>query len=173
MSLLVRVFGLLLAGSLLFASEGPLDSKSKVVVLVFMSSECPISNKVAPEIERLYRKFATNGVAVCAVYPNQSDTTELIDKHRKEYRLTVPCLRDPKHELVRKAGVAITPEAAVFNERRSVVYRGRITDQFLALGKSRPEATAHDLEEAITAALAGQAPRQAHLPAVGCYIEDR
>jgi len=153
-------------------AESPLDSKAKVVALIFISSECPISNKMAPEIERLHQKFSTKGAAVFVVYPNKSDTEELIAKHRTDFRLTAPFTRDAAHELVRKAGVTITPEAAVFDANRSVVYRGRINDQFLAIGKGRPQATVHDLDEAITAALAGRKPKLAQTEAVGCYIQD-
>ena len=99
----------------------PLQEGAKVVALVFTSSECPISNKMAPEIERLSRKFKTNGVAVYLVYPNASDTEESIQQHRKNFRLTAPHFRDTEHEWVKKTGVRITPEAVVFDARRKVV----------------------------------------------------
>jgi hypothetical protein len=150
---------------------GPLERKEKIVALVFLSSECPISNKMIPEIERLHTKFATNGVALYLVYPNASDTEARIDAHRKSYRVTAPCIRDPRHELVERARVSVTPEAAVFDAQRKLVYHGRINDRFLALGRARPEARTRDLEDAIESALAGQAPRTNYLPAVGCYIE--
>ena len=161
-----------LSSTMLWASD-PLEAKAKVVALVFMASECPISNRIAPEIERLHHKFPTNEVAVCIIYPNHSDSEEMIRKHRAEYRLSAPFWKDPKRELVRKAGVSVTPEAAVFNAKRELVYRGRITDQFLALGRARLEPSQHDLEEAIEATLAGKKPKEARTKAVGCYIEDR
>ena len=154
------------------AENSPLEAPGKIVALVFVSSECPISNKFAPELERLGRKFPTNDVSFVLVYPNASDTQEKIEKHRREYRLTGAFLRDPRHELVKRAGATITPEAAVFDQKRNVVYRGRINDQFLALGKGRPHPTQHDLEEAITALLAGKQPKAARANAVGCFIQD-
>jgi thiol-disulfide isomerase/thioredoxin len=170
-----RLFGFVVLGLLLTwsnAANSPLKSGAKIVVLVFVSSECPISNKMAPEIERLHRKYSTNNVAFMIVYPNAPDTDAKISAHRKDYSFTGPFLRDAKHELVKRAGVRITPEAVVFNESRDVAYRGRINDQFLALGKSRPQATVHDLEDAINALLAGKQPKHAQTEAVGCSIQD-
>ncbi|HUS33866.1 MAG TPA: redoxin domain-containing protein, partial [Verrucomicrobiae bacterium] len=171
-----RVFPILFAAMFALcghAAKSPLDSKAKIVVLVFVSSECPISNKFAPELERLSHKFPTNEVCFTLVYPNASDTASKIKQHRRDYQLTGNFLRDPKHELVKKAGVTITPETAVFDEMRNVVYRGRVNDQYLALGKGRPQPTEHDLEDAIAIVLEGKKPKQSRTEPVGCLIQDR
>jgi hypothetical protein len=144
-----------------------------VVALVFVSSECPVSNKLVPELERLHKRFSKKDAEVWIVYPNASDGEKEIAKHRKEYRISAPFVRDEKHELVKKAGATITPEAVVFNEKREIVYRGRITDQFLALGKGRPQPTQHDLADAIEATLAGEKPKEGRTEAVGCFIQDQ
>jgi len=145
-------------------------AERRVVVEIFVSSECPISNKMAPEIERLTRKF--DGM-ITLVYPNESDTEEKIAAHRREYKLSAPAVRDPEHKRVKAAKATVTPEAAVLGARRTLLYRGRINDQFLAVGKGKPAPTRHDLEDAIVAALNGQKPHYAHIAAVGCYIEKR
>lgn len=154
------------------ASETPLDSKAKVVALIFISSECPISNKMVPEIERLHKKFAKEDAGLWIVYPNASDGEKEIKEHRREYRIHTPFVRDPKHYLVKKAGVTVTPEAVVYNAKREILYRGRINDQFLALGKGRPQPTQHDLEDAIEAVLAGNKPKIEKTEAIGCYLQD-
>ena len=149
------------------------DWSAKVVALVFVSTECPISNKFAPELERLSKRFPTNDVSLVLVYPNASDTDEKIQQHRRDYRLTGQFMRDPKHILVKKGGATVTPEAAVFDEKRRLVYRGRINDQYLALGKGRPKPTQHNLDEAITALRAGKKPNPSRTEAVGCLIQNR
>jgi thiol-disulfide isomerase/thioredoxin len=173
--MLWRVISVLFASVLALsvsAANFPLKTGAKLVVLVFVSSECPVSNKLAPEIEHLSHKFSTNDVSFNVVYPNASDTAEKISEHRHDYHLTGNFLRDAKHELVRAAGVTITPEAAVFDANRDLVYRGRINDRFLALGKDRPQATQHDLEDAIKSLLAGKKPKHARIEAIGCFIQD-
>jgi hypothetical protein len=72
---------------------------------------------------------------------------------------------------VRLSRVTITPEAAVF-DRGKLVYHGRIDDREAAIGKTRPAATTHELQDAIVAALAHRAPAVAYAPAVGCTLAD-
>src|SRR5947208_11001406 len=134
-SLLLTLF----VAACLHAQDSPLKSPAKVVVLVFISSECPVSNKFTPELERLAHEFPTNEVSFNLVYPNASDSDAKIAEHRRDFHLSAPFLHDPKHELVKITGVTVTPEAAVFDANRNLVYRGRINDQFLALGKGRPQ----------------------------------
>ena len=80
--------------------------------------------------------------------------------------------RDRDHTLVKMAGATITPEAVVLDARQRVVYRGRIDDRFVELGRERPAATRRDLRNALTAALAGKPVSPAKTQAVGCFIAD-
>jgi hypothetical protein len=154
-------------------AESPLDSKEKVVALVFVSSECPVSNKLVPEFERIHKKFSGKGAELWLIYPNASDGEKEVAKHRKEFRIKAPFVRDEKHQLVKRCAATITPEAVVFDEKREIVYRGRVTDQFLALGKGRPQATEHNLADAIEAALTGKKLKVARTEPVGCFIQDQ
>jgi hypothetical protein len=96
----------------------------------------------------------------------------VIRQHILDYRYGIPVLRDPNHRLVALAKASITPEAAVFDRQRRLVYRGRIDDRYVHLGLERPAPTRHDLQEALAAVVAGKPIAQATTPAVGCYIAD-
>ena len=171
--LLARMVAFLCLPFCLYGGQFPLKTDAKVVVLVFISSECPISNKLAPELQRLSRKFPTNDVSFNLVYPNASETDATFAAHRRDYHLSADFHHDPQHKLVRLAGATVTPEAAVFNAKRELVYRGRINDRYLALGKDRPQATQNDLEDAISALLSGKKPKHARTEAIGCFIQDQ
>ena len=145
---------------------------TKAVAFVFVSVECPISNRYAPEVRRLHEKFAAQGVEFSLVYPNPMEAVTAIRRHLKDYSYPMRALRDPRQELAKVAGATITPEAAVFDARGRLLYRGRIDDRYVSLGVERPVATRRDLDEALTDVVAGKAPRQAATPAVGCYIAD-
>ena len=145
---------------------------TKALVFVFVSVECPISNRYAPEVRRLHEKFAAQGVEFSLVYPNPMEPVAAIRRHLKDYSYPMRALRDPRQELARIAGATITPEAAVFDGRGRVLYRGRIDDRYVSLGVERPVATRRDLDEALTDIVAGKAPHQATTQAVGCYIAD-
>jgi len=144
---------------------------AKAVVFLFTATDCPISNRYAPEIQRVYQAYADKGVTFFLVYPNPADTPALIREHVKSFGYKAQPLRDPKHDLARFTGATITPEAAVYAGGR-LVYRGRIDDRYVELGLERPTATTHDLADAIAAAVAGKPVPHATTQAVGCFIVD-
>jgi AhpC/TSA family len=141
-------------------------------VLIFVSAECPVSNRYAPEIQRLHQEFAHKGVRFTLVYPNPSDDRAVIERHIREYGLSPAVQPDPEHVLVRKAKATVTPEAVVFDGRNRVLYQGRIDDRFVELGRERPVATQHDLRNALNAVLSGRPVTPANTQAVGCFIAD-
>jgi hypothetical protein len=146
---------------------------AQAVVLFFAASDCPVSNRYIPEIERLTKQFEPLGVKVWFVYPNPGDNPNVVRAHDREYSITASTALDNTQSLTRMAQVTTTPEAAVFVPRNGAlreVYRGRIDDRYLSLGTERPQATHHDLEEAIRAVLAGKLVPQPGGPPVGCSI---
>jgi hypothetical protein len=146
--------------------------ESTAVAFLFVSVDCPISNRYAPEIRRLHDQFVARGVSFRLVYPNPAESAEMIRKHLKEYDLPPVALRDPKQELAKFVSASITPEAAVFDRQRARVYLGRIDDRYVSLGVQRPAATQHDLEDALTDTIAGRRVHEATTQAVGCFIAD-
>ena len=151
----------------------PFDSaNAKAFVLVFISTDCPISNRYAPEIRRVEGEFARSGVRFWLVYADADASPDAIRKHVKEYNLPQQVLRDPRHTLVRLAQVRVTPEGAVFLPGGRLVYHGRIDNRYADLGKERPEATQHDLEEVLRAIVQGKPVPYSTGKAVGCYISE-
>jgi hypothetical protein len=149
-----------------------LADDAKVAVFVFVSVDCPISNRYAPEILRLHGVFGARGVSFRLVYPNPAESAAAIRDHLKAYGYPVEALRDPRHVLVKQAEIRITPEAAVYARDGRLVYRGRIDDRYVSLGVERAAPTRRDLFEALTDTLAGQPVREPRTQAVGCYVSD-
>lgn len=157
------------------ALANPLEEGGDVRVFVFVRRDCPIANRYSPEIARLPASFPS-GVTFFLVYVDSADTAALIADHQREYGLSVRWFVDGEHALAGLAGVTVTPEAAVYSRsrrgRRDLVYRGRIDDRFLDVGRTRPAATTHELRDAVAAALEGRRAPAAAGPAIGCFIED-
>ena len=130
------------------------------------SVDCPISNRYAPVVQRLYQTFSPQGVTFWLIYPNPAETPAAIRDHVKAFNYPVHALRDPKHELVKLTNVQVTPEVAVFDRSRALVYHGRIDDRYVSLGVERPAPTRQDLADALTATLSGIA-RQGRRDASG------
>ncbi|MGA8598875.1 MAG: redoxin domain-containing protein [Bryobacteraceae bacterium] len=150
----------------------PLSDSAKVNVFVFARIDCPVTNRYAPELKRVAQEFADKGVKFWLVYPDRSETAEEIQKHIEDYGFPGTPLRDPDRVLERYAKATVAPEAAVFDAAGRLRYHGRIDDRWVAFGKSRQEASRHDLEIAISEVLEGRAVSVAETRAIGCYLAD-
>ena len=147
------------------------SSAGKVVVFIFVRTDCPVSNRYAPEIQRISAEHVSD-VAFWLVYPDKRETFAEIQKHNLEYHYTLPVLRDPQRDLIKRGKVTVTPEAAVFDAKGRLVYHGRIDNWFEDFGRARPAPTTHELEVAIAAAVSGRPATLPSVNAVGCYLSD-
>ncbi|HXZ78965.1 MAG TPA: redoxin domain-containing protein [Terriglobales bacterium] len=146
-------------------------SGGKIAVLIFVRTDCPISNRYAPAIQKLSSQYAAKST-FWLVYPAKSESPASIRQHLQQYGYRLSALQDPQHALVKLSHVEVTPEAAVFNVTGELVYHGRIDNWYQDFGHSRQAPTTHDLADAISAAMNGKRPAVTSTPAVGCYISD-
>jgi len=144
--------------------------EAAATVFLFVRTDCPIANRYAPAIRQLDEAYRSKNVAFWLVYADPDEDAGAIRKHLSDYRHKAPALRDVKHDLVRHCQATTTPEVAVFNSRRDLVYHGRIDDQYTDFGKARNAPSRHDLRDAIEAVLAGRKVNEPYLKPIGCYI---
>jgi hypothetical protein len=159
--------------SLLLASQLELAAPhgEKAAVLFFIRADCPISNRYAPEIERIYKAYGQRGFDVHLVYSEPGLSAERMETHRREYQLSAPAVTDPEHRYVTLAHIHTTPSAAVFVNGR-LVYDGRIDNRFVSFSKTRTSGIEHDLTGVLDAIEAGKTPPLHETTAVGCAVED-
>jgi hypothetical protein len=148
----------------------PFAGAARATVLLFVTTDCPISNAFVPEIHRLCEAYSKQGVHFCVVYADPALPPADAKKHFGEYGFRCAAVSDPKHELVERAGATITPEAAVFLPSGRLVYRGRINDLYIDYGKPRYVPTSHDLRDVLDAVAAGRDVQPRFTEAVGCHI---
>jgi len=147
------------------------SSSGRVVVLLFVRSDCPISNRYAPTIRKLHEKF--QGKAnFWLVYPDAGESARRIRSHDEQFHFSIPALRDAHRDLVKRAQATITPEAAVFDSAGKLIYHGRIDNWYEDFGRSRATPTTRELDDAIRNTLDGKPTVPDHANAVGCYISD-
>lgn len=159
-------------------------TSAKATVAIFVDSDCPVSNRYAPELRRLHDKFTGQGVTFWLVYPDPGLSAGSIRAHMNEFGFSMPALRDPLHSFVELAKAQVTPEAGVFLADGTLIYHGRIDDRYVEIGRQRARASHHDVEEVLNAVLAGRSPDSSFTPAagrplsalsqpgVGCFIRD-
>jgi hypothetical protein len=143
----------------------------KPVVLIFLRRDCPVSGRYAPTIQKISKEYS-GAASFFLVYPDKSETPEAIRKSLSEFGYHMPVLRDPEHALVKLGHVQITPEVAVFDRNRKLIYDGRINDWYIDLSRARPAPTTHELEDAIRATQLGGSVARSEVRGVGCYISD-
>ena len=141
-------------------------------VLVFVTTDCPIANGYAPEIQSIADDYRDRSVRFFLVHVDPQVTREAAAAHALDYGFEVPILLDPTQELVAETGATITPEAVVLTPSGEMAYRGRIDNWYAQLGRKRRFPTQHDLRDAIDAVLAGEPVETARTQAVGCFVPD-
>ena len=182
-----QVFRVAVLLSLAVASSGPvvqvcdLDGRAwtpltpasgEINLLVFIASDCPISNRYAPEIDRIAAAYAPRRVRTFLVYADSRAAASQVRAQVHEFHpsLRAPVIIDRGLALTEAAGATVTPEAVIVTGRGRV-YRGRIDDWYENAGQARRAAQRHDLRDALDATLAGRPVAQPETTAIGCFIE--
>lgn len=171
------------ASSAISAGDGPAirltDSAGRVVepltaqgqkatVLFFLTTECPIGNRYAPEISRIVRDYQARGVISHAVYAHESAAE--VSGHLRDFQLPLGAVLDPELKLAKLTGATVMPEACVLSPEGEILYRGRIDDRAVKFGTVRLEPRVRDLRLALDAVLAGKPVAEKFTRAIGCYI---
>ncbi|MBL9147109.1 MAG: redoxin family protein [Phycisphaerae bacterium] len=133
-------------------------------VIAYTSGTCPLSRKLAPELERIAAEFEPRGVHVVRVAARGEDLEAL--------RATLEgarCLVDGNDELARALRPSSTTEVFVFNADRELIYRGAINDQY-GVSYARPYARSHYLRAVLEATLRGDRPLLSSTIAPGCAL---
>ena len=142
---------------------------ARAVVVVFLGTECPVSNAYVPILAALHRLYSPKGVVFVGINSNQQDDAAAVAKHAKEYALPFPVLKDGGATVADRLRAERVPEAFVLDGNRTVRYRGRIDDQF-GKGIKRPKAGHNELRDAIDAVLSAKTVAHAVTEVAGCPI---
>lgn len=138
-------------------------------VLLFVMTDCPISNRYAPEVRRLHDEFA-GAVRFWLVYVDAHRPPDELREHRASFGYPFAALLDVDGALAALAGATVTPEAVVFDAAQRMVYRGRIDDRYVSFGVARRAPRTRDLHDRLRRLAAGETLAFSQTRAVGCYI---
>jgi thiol-disulfide isomerase/thioredoxin len=153
------------------AAEELAKARGTVLVLLFVRTDCPVSNRYAPLIQQMSKQYGKDAT-FRLVFPDKSESPEKIHAFLRDYKYELSAIRDVDHALVKATEVKVTPEAAVFDAQGTLVYHGRIDNLYEHIGQARRAATTHELVDAIEAARLGKNPATPSSDGVGCFIRD-
>jgi len=143
-----------------------------LTVYVFLLDDCMISQFYTLQLKDYYEKYHSKKVGFIGYFPNFSSKPEQIDDFATLYHLAFPLKQDYDKEWTRKFGITVTPEVALWDHRSDrLIYRGRIDDSYVRVGKRKLHPQNEDLKNIIEDWLAGQTPQDTTVTqAIGCFI---
>ena len=152
--------------------QTPLMARGKKPsVLFFITHDCPVANKLAPEIRRIIEGYRAKA-QFTLVYADPEMTAAEVTTHQKDYNYTkLNTIHDRQHKLVQATGATITPEVVVPESKGNMVYRGPINNFYEDFEKHRRVITQHDLRDALDPLLADKPVPKPRGKCIGCFIQ--
>ena len=155
--------------------------KAKLLVFVFTANHCPTAQAYEDRIAKLHTDFASRGVQLVLVSPNDplalrldeqawtdlGDTLEDMKIRAKDRGWSFPYLYDGETEsMSRQYGPIATPHVFVFDAERKLRYAGRVDDK-----ENPAKATTSEARDAIEAVLAGRPVQVETTKVFGCSVK--
>jgi peroxiredoxin len=147
----------------------------KVLVIVFMCNHCPYVKAVLQRLIDLQNEWTNDwknsAVQFIGINPNDTvkypdDSMENMKKLVSEGKIPFPYLLDETQEVAKAYGAVCTPDIFVYGEERTLLYQGRIDDDW----QNPDKVTRYDLAEAIQMANDGIVLEE-QIPSMGCSIK--
>jgi thiol-disulfide isomerase/thioredoxin len=139
-------------------------------VFVFLSPDCPISQRYPAELMNLSKKYSASHVRFYGIIPGDPAGYEFLTTFVDDYKISFPVVVDEEYELAKRLEASITPEVFVVDGAGKTRYSGMIDNKFVDLGKQRTVVTEKYLEDAIVAIVENKKIHVTKTKAIGCYI---
>jgi peroxiredoxin len=146
-----------------------ITSGEKNTVILFLGTDCPITQKYIARIRDIVTEFKTN-TEFYGVFPTQFSLKE-IKAFKKDYKIEFTLLSDNTMALAKHLGATVTPEVYLLDKNLQLQYQGAIDNWFYELGKSRLTTSEKYLIDALVALEKGETPRIGKTEAIGCFIQ--
>jgi peroxiredoxin len=139
---------------------------AKAIVLMFIATECPVSNAYNKRMAELHKKYKDKDVVFLGINSNNTEPIDDVKEHAKENGFGFAVLKDPKNVIADKLNATVTPEIYVLNSEFTVLYHGRIDDS-----RKEDNVKIKDLENALNEILNGKKVSISRTSAFGCTIK--
>jgi len=144
----------------------------KVLCIIFMCNHCPYVVAVQQRINQIAKDYADKAFALVGINPNDpvtypEDSFENMVIRAREQKYVFPYLYDDTQEIARKYDAVCTPDIYLYDENRTLRYRGRIDDNW----KDESQVTKKELRRAIDRLLENKEIDFEMIPSMGCSIK--
>ncbi len=103
-----------------------LSRDKKATVMMFISTECPVSNDYNERIVALHNDYKDQGVQFIGINSNKNESVKEIAEHNRANKFGFLVLKDLKNKIADKFRARRTPEVYLLDEERILRYRGAI-----------------------------------------------
>lgn len=140
-------------------------------VIVFECNHCPYVIANIDRMNAMALACKERSIGFVGINSNdpvvyENDSFEHMVK-RAEGGMPYPYLHDDTQVVAQSYGAKRTPEFFLFDGEGSLVYQGRMDDS----PRNPNEVTTSELEDAITAMLAGEQPETPYMESIGCSVK--
>lgn len=142
---------------------------TSATAIVFLYATCPLCQRAAPVLEKLWKEKQPKGVQILGVFTGGTPTADL-EKFRKDYGITFPLFVDDRGKVAKALSATVTPEAFVLDRYGKIRYAGRINDLYQVRGVQSQVPVRQDLREAVGDVVSGSAVQVPRTLPVGCPI---
>ena len=139
---------------------------SKAIVLMFIATQCPVSNAYNARMVDLYKDYKGKNITIVGINSNKQESAEEVKSHAKEHGFDFTILKDWKNVIADKFEASFTPEIYVLNSNFELLYHGRIDDS-----KNIEKVASRDLRKTLDEILDGKEVSVATTKAFGCTIK--
>jgi len=147
---------------------------SRYTVYYFLGEDCRICEYYAPEINRLDSLYADADIQFIGLFPSRHSTEKGISDFKKKNNVAIPLKLEYFATKTKEFGVTVTPEVVIYdNRQKQMLYRGRIDDSYVRVGKRRRVIQKRDLEYLLRRLQAEDDLAFTESDAIGCYITFR
>jgi peroxiredoxin len=138
----------------------------KGTVLIFIATQCPVSNGYNERMEKLAQDFKARGINVIGINANSTESVADVKDHAAKNNLTFTILKDNGNKVADLLGATRTPEAYFLDASNKLLYHGRIDNS-----RDITQVNSSELRDALEATLAGKPVAKATANAFGCSIK--
>jgi peroxiredoxin len=140
---------------------------NSLVVLMFISTQCPYSNAYNDRMRDMAAVYAKKGVQFVGINSNKTETVQEAAAHAKKHGHTFTIVKDPGNKVADLYDARHTPEIYIVDKDGKLRYHGRIDENY----EDAAKVSSPDLKNALDALLAGQSVAKAETKAFGCSIK--
>ncbi len=144
----------------------------KALIIIFSCNHCPYAQAYENRIMAIQKDYAEKGVTVLAINSNDAvqypdDSFDEMKKRAAEKHFNFLYLRDEDQSVAKSFDAAHTPEIFLFNDKRKLVYSGKIDDNW----QDEKKVKTKYLREALDELLSGKEISVPETFSIGCTIK--